>query len=330
LEIRFCKIEETEKLQRFIHEKWKQGHILSLNRELLLWQHHEAGSEHLNFVVAALPYTGEFVAILGFIPLWRFDGQLTAYRQLWLSLWKVDERPDMMPGTGLQLLHFLEEQLSPDWIGVSGINEQVVPLYEWLEYQTGVFNHFYICNPEQTPVIAAGLHRPVFIPHPSALSGKHVDDPDDSGICFTDIPPHKSATYFRNRYQKHPWYHYRFFQIGPALFVYRKIVVGSAACLRIIDIAGDVSALPDCTADFVGLLRDEQAEYIDCLQAGWDPGVFHRMGFRLRTDDELIPEYFEPLVRKNVSIRYAVKSASPINLFFKGDGDQDRPNLLIS
>ena len=114
------------------------------------------------------------------------------------------------------------------------------------------------------------------------------------------------------------------------MIVYRKVSTTNGSCLRIVDIYGDLNFAPDCTSEWVGLLQKEQAEYVDCIQAGWPPVIFKNMGFRLKTETEMIPEYFEPLVKKNVAIRYAVKPGSSMNLFFKGDGDQDRPNMLNS
>ena len=51
---------------------------------------------------------------------------------------------------------------------------------------------------------------------------------------------------------------------------------------------------------------------------------------RQKFDGLVIPDYFEPLQRNNVELRFAYKnfrSETPIRLF-KADGDQDRPSII--
>ena len=334
LEIRFCRLAEIEKLQRFLHEKWKANHILSVNKELLLWQHHEWGSEFLNFVVAVLESTGEFVGILGFIPLWKFDTNLKHTRQIWLSLWKTDERPELRPGIGLSMLSYIEEKLEPQSIGVSGINETVIPLYEWLGYKTGEMNHYYILNPAAESIISNNLRLPDIKANGTSNRLYRIDNPKDFVWQTPVYMPEKGIDFINNRYQTHPWYQYKFLRMALnngefALIVYRKVKVADEFCLRIVDIWGDLKKAGDCTTYWVSILNEEQAEYVDCLNAGWDPKTFQKMGFYIKSGAEVIPEYFEPFEQKNVLIRYAVHSADDRPyIFFKGDGDQDRPSQI--
>ncbi len=334
LEIRFCRLDEIEKLQNFLHEKWKASHVLSRSKDLLLWQHHEDGMEFLNYVVAVLETTGEFVGILGFIPLWKFDPTLKHGRQIWLSLWKVDERPGLRPGIGLGLLSYLEEKLEPHSIGVLGINEQVIPLYNWLGYQTGEMNHFYISNPAIEAKIASNLRLPKITDSGTQNRLLPIDDPSGFDWQNPGYLPEKNIEFIINRYKKHPWYQYLFLRMtmnngGVALIVYRKVKTDNSTCLRIVDIWGDIYDAVDCTNDWINILKKEGAEYVDCLNAGWESQVFEKMGFCLKSATETIPEYFEPFEPKNMKIRYAVLSATDKRyVFFKGDTDQDRPNKI--
>ena len=47
----------------------------------------------------------------------------------------------------------------------------------------------------------------------------------------------------------------------------------------------------------------------------------------LDTDRPIIPNYFEPFVRQNVKFAISYKARFPY-VAFKGDADQDRPNVL--
>ena len=51
------------------------------------------------------------------------------------------------------------------------------------------------------------------------------------------------------------------------------------------------------------------------------------MGFIQKdTVNDIIPHYFEPFLKKNVSIEFAYKTKERNYAFFKADGDQDRPS----
>jgi hypothetical protein len=52
------------------------------------------------------------------------------------------------------------------------------------------------------------------------------------------------------------------------------------------------------------------------------------MGFFPLEKDIIIPHYFEPFLKKNISLDYAyINKTEESYTLFKADGDQDRPNL---
>ena len=52
------------------------------------------------------------------------------------------------------------------------------------------------------------------------------------------------------------------------------------------------------------------------------------MGFYKRSDDDIIPNHFEPFQKKNVDTIIAYKLSNEKKFFFfKGDADSDRPNV---
>ena len=67
------------------------------------------------------------------------------------------------------------------------------------------------------------------------------------------------------------------------------------------------------------------------MQYGIEKKAFYISGFKLIEDIEnlIIPNYFEPLIFENKDILFAYKKVGNIKFnIFKGDGDQDRPNIL--
>ena len=86
--ISFCSDKDFDKLQKFINEKWKENHILSVDKKLMDFQHKSKNG--YNFVISKNNYD-EITGILGFIPLSKFDENLKNTTDIWLAIWKVDE-----------------------------------------------------------------------------------------------------------------------------------------------------------------------------------------------------------------------------------------------
>ena len=67
-------------------------------------------------------------------------------------------------------------------------------------------------------------------------------------------------------------------------------------------------------------------EYVDFYCLGFEESYILKAGFTLReeNDTNIIPNFFSPFVQENIDIW--VDSSKEGCLFFKADGDQDRPN----
>ena len=77
------------------------------------------------------------------------------------------------------------------------------------------------------------------------------------------------------------------------------------------------------------LLISEKSEYIDFYQYGISKNTFRNSGFiDVEKTKIIVPNYFEPFIKKNINLNFAYKSSIKNRkiYFFKGDGDQDRPN----
>lgn len=331
--IRFCKIEELSKLQKFIDEKWRKNHRLAYDTDLLNFQHLNRIDKIINYVLAIDNDTNEIIAVLGFIPTSQYDPALQQEKDLWLAIWKTDEHNPKSKGTGVQLLEYLIEKFKPTSIGAIGINTRVKKLYQALQFKTGILLQYYYLNPTITGFTIASVNQPnkttPKISHEIEILS--ISDLNNLKELHTNATPLKSIAYCINRYAKHVSYQYLFYGIYhkkklQTLWVIRKIKEQGSYCLRIVDMIGNLQLEADLSYNMAQILSEHNAEYIDVLTAGIPEEVFMKQGFRKRTEEVIIPNYFEPFEQRNVDIEFAYKTNRNEYIIFKGDSDQDRPN----
>ena len=335
----FCRIDEIEDVVSFIDNYWKKNHILVLSRPLLDWQHLDRQRNRYNFSIARSRKNNEIHAITGFIPIGQFDPALPQYA-FYGAIWK--EREDVAPiGLGISVYYFACRELQPYFWGSIGISE------------TGCKNqgkeikemeHYFLLNPSCAQFnIAKNVEKyrkynlkdregwtccPLSLQDYNAL-------PIESPV-FIYIYGLKTKDYYINRFFLHPVYKYHFLaikegEIVKAIVVYRKCPANSSACLRIVDFIGEFTALENVSGSFVSLLEKEQCEYIDFLVANGDSISIEKAGFinKQKTENSIIPNWFEPFVQENKPLNYSFWCYDPgyIPVLFRGDSDQDRPNL---
>jgi hypothetical protein len=331
IEIRLCKKNDTNQFQEFINSEWKMNHILATNTELLNWQHYNSLTNNFNIVLAYDTLNCIIVGVLGFIPLNQYDDSLIKNKDLWLAIWKVKEGNT---GIGLELLNYIIYTYQPNTIGSIGINKKVKKLYKALNFKTGVLVHYYFLNPNfnnfQILKISSIPERKIF--ESSKYSIRKLDEIYKYSKLQHHYLPHKSIEYIKKRYINHPIYKYQLYgifstDIIKCILVTRKIIINNSACIRIIDIYGNLNNINSIASELLNLLINENCEYIDCLNSGISSDVFFDLGFSIR-ENITIPNYFEPFEPVNIDIEFAYLSSTNEYVIFKGDSDQDRPNIL--
>lgn len=335
----FCRIDEIDDVINFIDTYWKKNHILVLSRDLLNWQYFDKKRERYNFSIARNRRNNEIHAILGFIPVSQFDSEEST-RAIFGALWKT--REDVAPaGLGLLVDYYIRKELNPVFWGGVGNSEDAC---KNLTTEIREMDHYFLLNPLCNEYIIAKnvekyrnnnlLNKEQGNCYNITLQD-YLSLPEDS-ILFKNLYCMKTKNYYINRYFLHPAYKYHFLAIKEndnviALVVYRKCSVFNSSCLRIVDYIGNLSALEKASGSLVSLLINERSEYIDFLVGNADCKSIEKAGFinKNKTEDVIIPNWFEPFVQENKPLTYSFWSADPgfKPIMFRGDSDQDRPNL---
>ena len=143
---------------------------------------------------------------------------------------------------------------------------------------------------------------------------------------------YKSPEYFNKRYFKHPYYKYHILlksKNAKSILVYRIVKANGVSCIRIMDFLGAEKEFNELTNYLIAKMLKENHEYIDIYEIGIEDDILENSGFveRKEEDSNIIPNYFEPFIQKNIEIYYMSNCNSKFRMF-KGDGDQDRPSIV--
>ena len=331
-EIRFCRMEEKKELQDFIKKHWKDNHVFTYDTSLLDNQHLDKEKGRYNFIIAENKQTHEIDAILGFIPTSHYDSNSNV-ENIWLAIWKVKDRYKST-GIGLELYLKLQRVYANASVGVVGISEDASKIYKAFRYKTGYLDHFYIKNNAITDKGIMIFDDAIYECKEKnvSITLKKISFSDlEKGNLNCTVSPFKTKEYFLNKYLTNGSYNYLlygFFRRNQliSVFVARIIRLNESKCMRIVDWMG--SFPKKCHDQYHDLIVSENCEYVDMLCHVPNKDDILDMGFYLKNPElTTIPNYFEPFVSENIDIRYAFKSHSKEYFIFKGDSDQDRPNI---
>jgi len=335
-DIRFCKKSELGLLQSFIDKHWRKGHVLARSKELFEFQHLYDGFDDYTFAIALNNISKEIDGVLGLINYWKYDPSHTIPNVGWSAIWKVREDVDNpeIGGIAFKLLKFILVKGGISAFCSLGISKTYKDIAIKLHFTVAEMNHYYIVNNE--------VHNYIVIINPEIkLAYKQnsyvintLPTLDGTIVIGNNINRYKNLEYFRNRYEKHPFFNYIFWGVYQgehlhAIIVVRIINVEGVNIIRIIDIMGFLSEKLSLYAAIQEMLHAYNAEYIDCLNAGISPSLFESLGF-VKVNHKrgtIVPDHLCPLEHRYVPMEYAYISDEEL-VIFKGDGDQDRPNCL--
>ena len=330
--INFEYAKNSDEVMKFIGLHWRKKHILSSSTKLFDWQYK---SEHFyNFIVAK--DKNKIVGVLGFIPNTKYDPKIEE-EIIWLALWKVIEEKKYL-GVGIKLLLKLINEKSHSIFAVNGIEENVLKIYQSLGFKISSLKHFYILNPKIKSDLISNIKEPNFKINKnlkSSFEGNFEKFSNTSKDFFIKFNKFKSNTFVNKRYNNNPFYDYLVFHYKSktgleSLIVMRKIYVKGENILRVIDFIGDKSSIKYVARFLFKIMLDNNYSYVDFLADGIEKEFLLNAGFCLASKDgTYLPNYFEPFSSEFITINTAIKIDEDLEIpIFKGDGDQDRPNLI--
>lgn len=328
-DIRFAHYSEIPSVMKYIDEFWKKGHILATNRDFFEYEYVIDG--HVNFLIAVNKDDGKIEGVLGYIPASRSKDKL----DIWGVVWRVCDDAMSMLGIELKkrLIQYTDARTE---LGVGANPKTSAPLLKLLlHYQVNKMRHFYMLSDcvefkiakiiEKKETIIESGHNIEIVRY---YNIEQLNKEFDFASCEQCIP-YKDSWYINHRYFDYPIYHYKVYglkehNIAKALLVIREQEYNGSKAIRIVDYVGDAHMFAGLNPFFIELLHN--AEYIDLYCHGLPEEVIFAAGMVERTEEDpnIIPNYFSPYECKNIDIY--VDSTKPGCLFFKADGDQDRPN----
>lgn len=325
---------DLQSVMEFISTHWSEQHVLSTSLALMDWQY---GTEDgYNFILAW--DSDNLAGILGYIPTWRYYGELNASNIIWLALWKVrDEYQSSM--LGLKLLRELENTYPNVAVAVNGVNLKTTQLYKALGYQVQSLSHHYLANSKKFQNL---LHNPNNLPLATAAFGEaklkrmHFSDLKNLRFSIDTKSWLKTPEYFYKRFIQHPFYNYYLYGIflnkePQAIIASRVAEHRGFRVLRIVDFVGDVNVLGECGSALQRLMLEHDVEYLDFWQFGIPSKALERAGFQVVDPDGkfICPNYFEPFLKENGRIICCFNEKIDLPFIVcRADGDQDRPNQI--
>lgn len=335
---RLAKISDIENIMCFLDQHWQKNHILSKDRALFEYEFFE--NDSVNVMLAIDRNTETIEAMTGFLRCSHTKEKEKQY--VWGSFWKVNDSKSNMTFLGVELMKRLIGILQcKAHLGI-GINPKTsLPIRKMIFHDTvAKMNHYYFLNDEIEDYKIAKINKRYKSEYNKGKNTKIVvfdniqDVKEKFDINKTVSIPYKDYWYINKRYFGHPYYKYNVYGLVGgdasvnALLITREVSCMQRKVLRIVDYIGDVELLSGCGYFFEKLLLENEYEYIDFYNWGYDSKHILGAGFKLKdeADENIIPNYFEPFLQENVDIWVRYKEEDTV--FCKADGDQDRPNEI--
>ena len=251
--------------------------------------------------------------------------------------------PISKPGTGLLLYNSIINKYVPQFIGTTGFNSNMILFHKWQGFKIGQMNHHVALSPFKKKFNIALVPKNLQIRikkrkkyvNYQKINLKNIDNYVTKKIYSYQIP-NKSNTFIKNRFMKHPIYKYLLYGAivnnkVQAICVFRIIKKSKIAVIKVVDFIGQNKFFPMFNNLFIDLIKKYSAEYIDFYSYGMKSNYIIKAGFinRKKYQKLIIPEYFEPFVKKNIDLMYGYKTSIkyPLVRLFKADGDRDRPSF---
>ena len=331
IEIKLASECQTSAIRSFIQKNWKQNHVFVTDEDFFNYEMCSDGRP--NFILAL---SGDnILGLLGFISYAEYFED----SDLFLVLFKV-LKSSQDANLGIRLIEFAKS-LTTRGLHSVGVAPAVIPYYRFLGFQTGLLDHYFwlndaldsarqfIVGEEDLGSSNAFSDKPIQGRFTRLDSSKDFEEYLTSHLVETGTL--KRPSFFKRRFFQHPVYSYEAFSWNglrdgaTGVGIVRPVKVNDMLAYRIIDWFGPMAGFPGFCSSVIDHAADNGAAFVDLYVSGIDGLLFQGTGLRSINDQVVIPNYLEPVVMKNVPLAYVTTARTP-PVFFRGDGDQDRPS----
>lgn len=336
-DIRLADKQDIPEIMQYLNDYWKEGHILSVDRNM--FEYEFLDGDRINMILAIEKSTSCIEAIYGFLPCSKTVSM--EKKDVWGSLWSVNNKHDNIPLLGVEMAKRAYSIIACRMFIGSGVNPKTaIPLRQMLlKDKVGKMEQYYFLNPleEEFSICKISQRKKCSYIDDTGIEIINIANMKELKNVFNvedyDVYPYKDNWYIEKRYFKHPYYTYELLGVKKnskieLVIVGREICVNNKKIYRIVDCLGKYDMFSYTGNYWFNRLINDKYEYVDFYEFGLKKEILENAGFTYRDDEDpnIIPNYFEPFLKENVDIWVHYKYDG--TTFFKGDSDQDRPNLL--
>ncbi len=328
IKIEFLKRKDINSFFFFINDNWKKNYIFIKDKIFFDWQFYNSKENIYNFIIAK--HDKKIVGCLGFILNNNYSKAFKKKDYLWLVNWYVIDKYKHL---SLKLLQFLLKKKQYHFIGTIGCTKRTKKILKALRFETGTLIHVACQNDLKKKFYLSKFKKNKSkIVTKKTMKIKKINRLEIKSF-FRFLKPFnfKNEEYFLKRYFDHPSYRYIAFglyenNLHLGFFICRECKFKNSKALKIIDYHGNRLNLSNFFSNFKKILATKNYEFVDFYF--YSKKNFYNYKNYLLKKNEVVPNYFEPFIKKNVKITFAFHTHDKFYnpYFVRGDCDQDRPN----
>ncbi len=329
--IKFCSENKINLIKIFLKKNWPTKINIFNNRNLINWMYYDSKLKKYLFLISEK--NNKIKSCLGIL-----KNNFTQKKIFWLSFWLSSS--DRKSLSGLDLLYFLMKKKKNHVVAANGINVKTTFIYKRLGFNTINLNHYYLVNLNKKKFHLIKIkNQKKIMSRKNSLNIEISDNliflKNNKYLQKFEKDFYKNYYYFKKKYYDHPIYNYKFYKITCrnkiyGFFVGRVCIHNGNTALRFVEYFGSLNILGKIKYNLLELIKNSEHEYIDFYNFGIKRNLVKKTGFSINKfkSDVIIPNYFEPFVKANITICSVFWPRKTKMIIFKGDGDQDRPNLI--
>jgi len=335
IQVRQASIDDIPNIMKFIDNHWRKGDVLSYDRNFFEWTFLRNGE--VSIIIGEDDVTHEIFGIQGYLPYTNESRPDCAG-----TIWRATKCDD--PLLGLHMADYMHEKISMRYYAGAGMRKRARRVAKINGGTVLAMDHFYRLNSTfniEDYKIARVKNKLIPPVKQSGVEFTKIDSIDafkaviDEELLLNSVF-RKDYGYIDRRYFKHPIYKYDIWHLhckeckdDSVMITRTEYCLGSQVC-KIIDFFGDYTYFALIGQMLDELLNQYNYEFIDVYSYGVDTELYKKGGmiFCNSESENIIPTYFQPYTPENIDI-YLEKPWFDNLILFRGDGDQDRPVLIM-